>query len=289
LSFVCLNNEIIKASEAKVSVFDRGFLYGDALFETLKVMSGKPVFLSEHYGRLKTGIRDAGFGAVPGLAEMSRQAVLLAQKNEVELGRLRILVTRGATEESSGPDPVEGMEPTVLITLEAFQGFPGEIYETGVAVKTVPANRGRYAGLKSSGLMGAIMARKLAQDAGAHEAILTTGHGRILEGAYSNIFFLAGNILVTAAASDPILPGVTRQKVIDMAPEMGFIVEEHAPKIEALGFGETTAFLTSSLLGVCPVSEINGTPLRLDQEVCGRLAGKLTALELRDIEGIPLP
>lgn len=289
MSYVCLNNEIINASEAKVSVFDRGFAYGDALFETVKVINGKPVFLREHYGRLKTGIRDADFGAVPGLAEMSRQALVLAQKNEVELGRLRILVTRGATEEPSGPDPAEGMEPTVLITIEAFRGFPKEIYQTGVAVQTVAANRGRYACFKSSGLMGAIMARKLAHDAGAREAILTTGHGRILEGAYSNIFFLAGNMLVTASSSDPILPGVTRQKIIDIAPDLGLVVEEHAPRLEALGFGETSAFLTSSLLGVCPVSEINGTPLRLQPEVCGRLADKLGALELKDIESISLP
>ncbi|MFA6000569.1 MAG: aminotransferase class IV [Thermoleophilia bacterium] len=289
MSYVCLNSEIINASEAKVSVFDRGFAYGDALFETVKVIKGKPVFLRDHYERLKTGIRDAGFGAVPVLAEISRQAMVLAQENEVEQGRLRILVTRGGTSEPTGPDPAEGMEPTLLLTVETFQGFPAEIYETGVAVATVEANRGRYASLKSSGLMGAIMARKLAHDAGAQEAILTSGHGRILEGAYSNIFFLAENLLVTAAVTDSILPGVTRQKIIDIAPDLGLVVEEHAPKLEALGFGETSAFLTSSLLGVCPVSEINATPLRLQLEVCGLLADRLGALELMDIESILLP
>ena len=289
MSYVCLNNEIIHASEAKVSVFDRGFAFGDALFETVKVINGKPVFLREHYRRLETGIREAGFGAVPGLAEISRQAIVLADKNEVELGRLRILVSRGAVAEPTGPDPVEGLEPTVLITVDVFAGVPAELYENGVPVITVAGNRGRYASLKSAGLMNTFQARQEAHAAGAWEAIFTTGHGGLLEGAYTNIFFLAGNLLVTAPASDLILPGITRQKIIGMAPEMGLIVEEHTPRLEALGFGETSAFLTSSLLGVCPVSEINGTSLRLDLEVCGRLAGKLGALELKDIESNSLP
>ena len=294
MNFLYLNGRMLSADEAKVSVFDRGFAYGDALFETLKVLGGKPVFMREHYGRLITGLKDAGFGAIPDIKELTRQATGLAEKNGVVSGRLRLLVTRGtptgAMESGpDGPDPKEGLEPTVLMTIEVFTGFPPEIYESGVAVQTVGANRGRYAFLKSSGLMAMIKAREAARDAGASEAILTTGHGRVLEGAYSNIFFIAGRNLVTAPVSDPILPGVTRQKVIDIATELGLAVEEQALKLEGPGLGEYAAFLTSSLLGICPVSTFDGTGIKLDIETCHRLAEELAVLERQDIGSIALP
>lgn len=283
---VFLNNRLIPAAEAKVSVFDRGFAYGDALFETLKVLKGRPVFLREHCERLRNGLEAAGFHQPPDCQELLRQALALAAKNEVELGRLRILVTRGDPQAPSGPDPVEGLTPTLLLTVEPFSGFPGEAYSAGVAVRTVGSNRGPYASLKSSGLLGAILARQEAFAAGAQEAILTSGQGRILEGSYSNIFFLAGRLLVTAAVTDPILAGVTRQKIIELAPEAGLSVEQHAPRLDELGFGETAAFLTSSLLGICPVREIDGVELKMAPDVFQLLDAGLRRLELQDVEAI---
>lgn len=270
------------AADATISAFDRGFAYGDALFETMKMLEGRPVFFDEHYERLSTGLRAAGFPTPPNPDELKQQAVTLSEKNGIQLGRLRILVTRGTPPEErilSGPDPEDDLRPTVLITVEPFAGLPNEHYRNGVTCLTVSANRGRYAFLKSAGLLGSIMARKEAKAAGAWEALFISSEGRILEGAYTNIFFLAENLLVTAPESSPILPGVVRQKVMELAPGLGLSVDFHSPKLEELGPGATSAFLTSSLLGICPVSEIDGITMQPDPGAIETLRECLTALE----------
>ncbi|MBE0429365.1 MAG: aminotransferase class IV [Thermoleophilia bacterium] len=254
---VYLNSRLLPADKAMVPVFDRGFAYGDSLFETIKILKGRPVFLEEHLMRLGEGMKAAGFAGAPSLELLRDQAITLAQKNRVDAGRLRIQASRGVQPAPSGPDPAGELTPTWLVTVNEFGGFPPELYERGVACLTVPACRGRYASIKSAGLMNSILARREAHEAGAWEAILTDGQRRMMEGAYANIFFLAGGLLVTPPETDQILPGVIRGKVIEMAPGLGLSVQFHAPKMEELGLRETSAFLTGSLLGICAISEID--------------------------------
>lgn len=280
--FVFLNNQLLPAAAAQVSVFDRGFAYGDSLFETIKMLKGRPVFFEEHCERLRTGLNAAGFPTAPEPGELRLQAVTLAEKSGIERGRLRILITRGTPSGDpvpAGPDPGEDLKPTVLVTVDAFAGMPSESYQNGVPCVTVPANRGRYAFIKSAGLLGSIMAKKEAKAAGAWEAVFTDSEGRLLEGVYSNIFFLAENLLVTAPESDFILPGVVRQKVIEAAPGLGLSIHYHSPKLEEAGLGATSAFLTGSLLGICPVSEINGIKMQPDPGAIGALRECLKAME----------
>jgi branched-subunit amino acid aminotransferase/4-amino-4-deoxychorismate lyase len=101
----------------------------------------------------------------------------------------------------------------------------------------------------------------------------------MLEGVYTNVFFLAESVLVTAGESEPILAGVTRQKVIEMAPGAGLSVQFHASRMAELGLGATSAFLASSLLGICPISEIDGIKLEPDPGVIGALREKLAVME----------
>lgn len=277
--FVFLNGRLTAADRAVVPVFDRGFAYGDSLFETVKVLAGRPVFFKEHLQRLAAGMELAGFAGLPDKAGLLSQAVSLAHKNQVELGRLRIQVTRGTPGHPSGPDPGDDIAPTWLMTLEPFTPPPLALYQTGVACATVAASRGRYAALKSTGLLGSILARREAHAGGAWEAIITSGHGRILEGVYTNVFFLAGNLLVTAAEADAVLPGIIRKKVMEMAPDLDLVVEFHALKLAELGLGGTAAFLTSSLLGICAISEIDGIKLQPDPGAISVLEERLRVLE----------
>lgn len=279
MSHVYLDNRLLAASEANVSVFDRGFAYGDALFETIKLLKSRPVFFDEHMERLKAGAAAAGFAKDIDAGQLRNQALDLCQRNSVDSGRLRILVTRGTPPVPGGPDPEGDLDPTVLVTVENTTGWPRERYEKGVPCISVPANRGRYAGIKSAGLLGSILARKEAQAAGAWEAIFTNGHSRLLEGAYSNIFFLAENLLVTAPESYPILPGVIRKKIIEAALGQGLAIDYHAPKLEELGAGATSCFLTSSLVGICPVSSIDGIRMQSDPGTIAVLAERLAAME----------
>ncbi|MHB1389690.1 MAG: aminotransferase class IV [Thermoleophilia bacterium] len=284
--YVFLNGRLTAADRATVSVFDRGFAYGDSLFETIKVLAGRPVFFPEHLNRLAKGMELAGFKGKPDAAGLLNQALALAQRNEVKLGRLRIQVTRGTPERPAGPDPGDDIPLTWLMTLEPFTPLPAKQYQAGVACATVAASRGRYAALKSTGLLGSILARRQAHAAGAWEAVITSGHGRMLEGVYTNIFFLAGNLLVTAGEADGVLAGIIRGKVLKLAPGLDLAVEFHAPQLAELGLGATSAFLTSSLLGICAISEIDGIRLEPDPGAISLLRERLRVLE-EESAGVP--
>lgn len=281
MRYVYLNHQLLAAAEARVSVFDRGFAYGDAIFETIKMNAGRPVFFREHLERLTRGMEVAGFRDRVDTDALRQQTLELAARNDVELGRLRILVTRGTPTEPEGPDPGQGLSATVLVTVEPFAGMPEELYANGVPVRTLPASRGRYAHIKSASLLDSILARREVHHAGAWEGVLTSGHGRLLEGVYSNIFFLVGKLLLTAPETDHILPGVIRRQVIDMAPEMGLEVQFVALTMEDISVAGAAAFLTSTLLGICRVSEINETKLPADPGAISRLRQHLSFLETR--------
>jgi len=280
-----MNSRLIPAAAAMVSVYDRGFAYGDTLIETMKILRGQPVFLHEHFQRLRRAMGQAGFEATLDSDGLRNQAVSLAAANEVREGRLRIQLSRGIPPgTAAGVDPGIDLTPTLLLTAEPFSGYQDELYREGVFCETVAANRGRYAGVKSGSLLTTIIARREAIAAGAWETIFTSGHGRLLEGSFTNIFFLCGERLLTAGEDRPILPGVAREKVIGIAGEMGVEVRFEAPKITELRSGEDSALLTSSLLGVCPIREIDGLKLRMGRELCAQIAERLRELELADIE-----
>jgi branched-chain amino acid aminotransferase len=287
LTYVYLNSRMLPAQAAMVPVFDRGFAYGDALFETLKLTRGRPVFFREHYRRLMRGLREAGIETAIDHDGLLGQVLSLAEANQAHSGRLRIQVTRGTPPAPGGPEPLPGTEPVLLVTAEPFAGYPEAVYAEGIACRTVPFNRGRYARLKSTNLMGVILARQEAHAAGAQEAILTSGHGGMLEGSYSNIFFLQGGRLITAAGQN-ILAGVTRDKVLGLAESAGLEVELRAPQLKELSRHTTSPFLTSSVLGLCPVREIDGDGFSRDGRVAG-LAARLAALEEASIEALAVP
>jgi branched-chain amino acid aminotransferase len=282
--YVYLNSRLVPAAAAAVSVFDRGFAYGDSLIETLKIRRGLPVFFNEHFGRLRRSLERAGFENRTNTEGLRNQAVSLATANEIQKGRLRIQLTRGTPPAPAGIDPGEGLEPTLLLTAEPFSGYPEEIYREGIVCATVAGNRGRQARIKSGSLLGTIIARREAAAAGAQESIFTSDHGRLLEGALTNIFFFRGGRLLTAGEEEPLLAGITREKVIGIAGRMGIEVGYEAPKIAELRPGEDAAFLTGSLLGVCPVRRIDGVNFRLERELGARLTERLGELEIADIE-----
>jgi len=267
-----------------VSVFDRGFAYGDSLVETMKIKRGQPVFFSDHYRRLRHSMDRAGFESPLEAEGLLNQAVALAAANKVADGRLRLLLTRGTPPAPAGIDPGENLKPTLLLSAEPFAGFPEEFYRKGIVCVTVAGNRGSQAHIKSGSLLGSIIARVDAVAEGAREAIFTNGHGRLLEGSLSNIFFFCSGRLLTAGEGLPLLAGITREKVISIAAQLGFEVNYEAPKLAELRKGEDAAFLTSSVLGICPVKSIDGVELRTEQNLCGNLNERLAELESASIE-----
>jgi len=284
MAYVIINGNLVPESAATVSVFDRGFAYGDSLIETLKIMNGRPVFFAEHFLRLTRAIGQATFEAFIDRETLMNQVLSLAEANDVSEGRLRIQLSRGTPTVAAGVDPVPELTPTLLLTAEATSGYPKELYKGGAKCVTVGANRGRYASLKSGSLLPTILARREAAMAGAWEALFTSGHGRILEGSFTNIFFLTSRRLLTAGEDEPILAGVARGKVIGIVEDLGIEIELRAPKLYELARDEDAAFLTNSLLGICPVKAIDGMSLRQDEDIVPRLAASLAGLEQADID-----
>jgi len=266
-----------------VPVFDRGFAYGDSLIETLKIRGGRPVFFHDHFLRLERSFEEAEFEI--GLEEdgLFNQAVSLAETNQVTDGRLRIQITRGTPATPAGLDPVGEFSPTLLLTAEAFAGYPESLYEEGVVCRTVRANRGRFARFKSASLFSTIMARSEAAAIGAQEAIFTSSDGRLLETALANIIFLRDGRLATARETEPILAGITLAKLLDKLMLTSIMMSFEAPRLDELSPCEDAAFLTSSILGVCPVRSIDDVELRVDADFTAYLKSVLEKLELADI------
>ena len=276
--YVFLNGRITPAAEAAIPVRDRGFAYGDALVETVKLSGGKPVFFAEHYQRLARACAATGISPVPERGELWRTSVALAAANRVGDGRLRLQLSRGIALQPEGLDPGPLHEPTLLITAQPFAGYPERFYREGMSCATVAADRGAWAHLKTASLITTIMARRQAMAAGADEALFATSHGSLLEGSYTNLFFIVGGECRTAAEAERILPGVMRAKVLRVFAEIAIPVKEKALKGRELESG-ASAFLTSSLLGFCPVRRIDTLELRLDLQFAVRISNAVRQQE----------
>ncbi len=240
--------------EARVSVYDRGFLYGDSVFETIRTYGGEPFALGEHLARLGRSAAKIGFDLPIALADLAlevRRAVRAARNDE---SYVRVTVTRG-----SGPlglDPALARAPLRVILVEPLAPPPAALYRDGVRAITTRVDRPADAapGAKIGNYLASLLALQNAKAQGAHEAILLDARGDVLEGATSNIFFVRDGALLTAPEDAGILAGITRAHVLEIAGELGVPVRlaTFAPTLAA-----QEAFLTSSLREVVPLSHID--------------------------------
>ena len=266
---VCINGELVPKGKAMVSVFDRGFLYGDGVFETVRIYNGIPFMLDEHMERLIAGLKTLRFQRLP--AGIKVYASRIIEANKVGNGILRIAVTRGEVE--AGIDPLACKEPTVVITAKEGIPYNDELYSRGFRAIVAKIRKDRNSPLcrvKSTNFLTHILARGEATDAGVDEAVMLNYEGSLTEGTVSNLFLAKGDTIFTPSIESGILPGVTRKVVIELAREMGFKVTEGEIKPEEL-LGGDEAFLTNSLLEVMPLVEVNR------QAVSDGLSGKITA------------
>lgn len=253
--FVFINGSLVPKEEAKVSVFDRGFLYGDSVFETIRIYDGKPFMIDEHITRLLNGLKALRFQKLP--AGLKVYALKLIEANKVVNGVLRIAVTRG--ELTSGIDPSACKEPTVVITAREGMPYNEGLYEKGFKA-IIPSvrkdSRSPLFKVKSSNFLTHILAKGEATDAGADEAIMLNYEGFVTEATVSNIFLVKGDTLLTPSIESGILPGITRKVVMEIAEKMGLDVTEREIRPEEL-YTADEAFLTNSLMEVMPLGEVD--------------------------------
>ncbi len=245
--------------EARVSVRDRAFLYGDSVFETLRTYGGRPFALDEHLGRLE---RSAGlvFIDMPVAREVLVKEIheaIAAAGNEESY--IRVMVTRGSGE--LGLDPGLAVKPLRVVLVTELHAPGAAAYADGISAITHavrrPADATSVAGAKIGNYLTSVLAMRDARAAGAQEALVVDASSRVVEGATSNVFFAAGGRIITPPLDAGILPGITRARVLEAANAIGVSVELRAPGIEELPrFDEI--FISSSIRELLAVVRLDG-------------------------------
>jgi branched-subunit amino acid aminotransferase/4-amino-4-deoxychorismate lyase len=254
---VYLNGSLLPRSQAHISVFDHGFLYGYGLFETMRAYHGKIFLLERHLERLLSASEILGLGSRLNAAELGKACMDTLAANGLESARLRLTVSRGEVNSFPGPGP--GDNPTVLVTASDYSPPPPESYDRGfrVGVASFPrCSQSPLLRLKSTSYLLNIRAKLEAEAAGLDESLLLNELGLITEGSISNIFFVTStSSLVTPPVASGLLPGITRQVIMELAGSSGIEAAESKVKLADLRrFKE--AFLTNSLIEIMPLVEV---------------------------------
>lgn len=267
--FACLNGRILPLAEARVSVVDRGLLYGDGLFETIRVVGGACIGLARHVARLHSGARTLGFPQPLCVGELAGVISLLLDANGLADARARLTLTRGV---SSGPGrlaPSGGAEPTMIITTDPL---PKHVPEPArVVVSSIRRDEmSPLCSVKSTSYLPGILARIDAERAGADDALLLNTRGKVAEGTVANLFLVRGRTLVTPSLDQGVLPGTARAAVIELAPGLGLeAVEAEVDPGELIEADEL--FFTNAIQLTRQIRGINGTDLSGGHEVAAQV------------------
>jgi D-alanine transaminase len=260
-AIVFLNDEFVARERARIAVDDRGFLFGDGVYEVTRAVDGVLFEWDAHLRRLRDGLTGLEMGA--GVAERTETLLGMAQellaRNDLSDGSaiVYVQVTRGAACRTH-QFPPPGTPPTVYMSATAFAPAPAGQAE-GVAAITQPDLRWGRCDLKTVNLLPNVLAKQHAVEAGAAEALLVR-EGVLTEGSHSNVFALIGGMLRTHPASPRILGGITRRIVLRLAEEAGVPVEETPIRMTELGAAEEI-FLTGTTTDVMPIRQIDGRPV----------------------------
>jgi len=256
---VYLNNTFTKAEDAKISIYDRAFLYGDAAFEILRAYHHYIFKFQEHIERFHNSLKKLGIELPLSATVIFKAMRLLLEYNKLSDASIRISITRG--ESPITLDTSLCSPPTVLITSEFASGYPHQWYLNGISVIITTARRVPAvcidSSIVSSNCLINILARREVQNRGAQEGIFLNIEGYISEGTESNIFLVKDNSLLTPAVSSGILNGITRQVVIELAESRGLdVIERHILPEEI--FSADECFLTDTSMGIMPVIYCDG-------------------------------
>lgn len=254
---VFLNGKWASDKKASISIFDHGFLYGDGVYETIRVYHGKPFLLGEHLRRLNNSM--LGIHLSPPLSLM--QTGMAIQKT-IELNKhkdavVRVIITRGPGEH--GFNPTLCPKPTVLITSSPVQPYSADLYKKGATLAVVGIRRhspqSQPPSIKSTSCLNGILAKIESLDVEADEALMLNEHKNLTEGCVSNIFLVKKNEIWTPRLEDGVLPGVTRQWVCSLAHLGNYSLYEKKLTVTDLASADEV-FLTSTIMEILPVSKI---------------------------------
>jgi D-alanine transaminase len=253
---VYVDGSFVPAADAKVSVFDRGFLFADGIYEVSAVLDGRLIDNDAHLARLQRSVGEIALALPETLERIVEIQKELVTRNSLVDGMVYLQVTRGAAIPRDFAFPKQA-KPTLVMFTSAKDIVNAASAKTGIAVKTVPDIRWARRDIKSVALLAQVLAKQAAAEAGCQEAWMIED-GKVTEGGSSSAFILTqDDVLVTRQNSSAILPGCTRKAVMKLAEERQLRVEQRAFSVsEALAAKE--AFITSASLFVQAVVTIDG-------------------------------
>lgn len=227
---IYINGEYFSKDDAKISVYDHGLLYGDGVFEGMRIYSGKVFRLQQHLIRLWESALSIGLSIPMTIEQLFDDVNECVAKNGLDEGYIRLIVTRG-----SGPlglDPYKCSDPQVICIVDSITLYPDELYQNGLELVTAATIRNHPAALsarvKSLNYLNNIMAKMEGLKAGCVEALMLNHKGEVAECTGDNIFIVKNGLLMTPPVEAGILEGITRNAVLELADELGIDAIETA-------------------------------------------------------------
>ncbi len=259
---IYLNGDYVEKEDAKVSVFDHGLLYGDGVFEGIRLYDGCVFKLDEHLERLEYSAKAILLELPLSREELSEAVCETCRRNELRNGYVRLVVTRGPGHLGLTPD---GCGPSnVIIIADEIQLYPEEFYENGLKIISVPTRRINASALppavKSLNYLNNILAKIEAKRVGFQEALMLNDKGEVAECTGDNVFILSKGVLFTPPLDAGSLRGITRATVLDLADELEVPYREQALTRYDLWTADE-CFLTGSAAEVIPCVEVDHRPI----------------------------
>ncbi len=254
---VWINGKLIDMNKASISIFDRGFMYGDGVFETMRSYDGEVFMIDEHLRRLARSLKTVAIKAPYSREYLKKEICRLISVNRLKEAYIRLTVTRG--EGRFGIEHKDILKPNVVIIAKKFEGYPKWMIDKGISCRTVRIRQNELSplsGVKSLNFLNYILARFEAKDEGADEAIVLNTKGYVAESPTSNIFMVKGKTLITPTIDSGALPGITRDIIMRLAKKLGLrIIEKRVSHKELIKSDEV--FLTNTLAEILPVTLID--------------------------------
>jgi len=250
-----VNGRIVPADEATISVWDRGFLFGDGVFETIRIHESRPILWEFHINRLHASAAGVGMNGVPSSEELLQRAIVLMKKSCLASGSLYIQITRGSVGHRSDREMPKSL--TVFLSIDPYTCMSEEQYAFGVEVITVDDIRSGFANLKTTNLLPRTLARLQANKQGAYEALFCSTDGHVFEGTTTNIMICRDGRITTPPLSDRLLAGATRAILLKLASRLvAEVCEENVDYQDMLNADEV--MLTGTSAEVVGVVKVDG-------------------------------
>lgn len=256
---IFLDGQLVDKADAKISVFDHGLLYGDGIFEGIRIYDGNIFRLEEHLERFEFSAKALMLDLQHTRAEISQAVCDTCRANNLQNGYIRLIATRGVGD--LGLAPWNCPKPSIIVIADTIALYPQDHYEIGLKIVTVPTRRMNPAALnpaiKSLNYLNNIMAKMEARQYGALEAIMLNDQGLVAECTGDNVFIVRQGKIYTPSAQQGALKGITRDAIFDIVGEMNIPIAEHELTRYDI-WNADECFLTGTGAEVIPVVALDG-------------------------------